>query len=149
MNNYDPQLAQRVWQRVQGGKQAENPQPPLVSLLYATLADAALCMHIAGQYSGSQAALLRKIAHEKQTHAACLKGILRMNGENSAAATPAPTAERTPQAALRHCIGSTLRCAAQYRQWETQPEYGAVLTVMAQQETVLAQKLLQFWGSLI
>lgn len=148
MDGYDSQLAQRVWQRAQGGKEAENPQPPLMSLLYATLTDAALCLYLADRHQGSQAALLRQIAHEKHSHASCLKGILRMTGENPTITTPASTEKRTPRAVLRQCLGSTLRCAAEYRQWANQPEYGAVLSAMAQQETSLAQKLLQFWGSL-
>lgn len=148
MSNYDPQLAQRVWQRVQGGRQTIDPQPPLFPLLRATLADSVLCTQLAGQHKGPPADLLRQIAREKQSHADCLKGILRLTGEMSGPISPTPPAGKTPQAALRHCLGSTLRCAQQYRAWETHPEYGCVFGLLAHQEVTLAQKLLQFWGGL-
>ena len=148
MHNYDPQLAQRVWQRVQGGGQETDPQPPLFSLLYATAADAALCLQLADRHKGSTAALLREISTEKQGHASCLKGILQMAGEASLAIQASPGSHRTPQAALRHCLGSTLRCAEQYRQWQTHGEYGPVFAVLGQQEAVLAKKLLQALGQL-
>ena len=146
MNPYDPQMAERVWQRVQSREQFPQ-QPSLQPMIAETLFGAMLCQRISAHHNSSHAALLRQILQKKQTHAACLKGVSHLIGEDPSVAAPSPPPVENQQAALRRCLASTLRCAAQHRQWCGHPEYGPIFEVLAQQETDLAVVLLQLLGS--
>ena len=148
MNGYDPQMAQRVWQRVQGSAVPEAPAQALLTHIATALADAALCRQLTARFHGSRAAVLQRVAQEKAAHAQCLKGIFRLLTGTAADLQAAAPALTSTEAALQHCLGNTLRSIRYYRQWQCPEDFSSVISHLAQKETSLAQVLLALLGSI-
>ena len=146
MNGYDPQMAHRVWQRVQGSAVPEAPAQALLPHIAAALTDAALCRQLAARFHGTRAAVLQRVAQEKAAHAQCLKGIFRMLTGTAADVQIAVPGFTSLEAALQHCLGNALRCIRYYRQWAGPEDFSPVISHLAKKETVLAHTLLELLG---
>lgn len=151
MQNYDPRKAAQVWQRVQKQSPPLPEHPPvddLLSLLIHEWTDAATYLQLSRQYQGKEAAALRKLFEEEQSHAACLKGIYTLlTGEKPVIHTP-KTENATKEATLRRCYGREMQCLAQYERKSSDPEYGQVFARLAQQERSHCMTILELLGKL-
>ena len=61
MEKYDPQLAGRVWQRVQQRAPEQPDTAPLLALINQVWENAAACMTLAKVSQGREASVFRKI----------------------------------------------------------------------------------------
>ena len=148
MENYDPEVAARVWQRVQGKILQDEDLNGLPAMIAGEWQDAATYLRLSRQFSGKEANILRKMFEEEQSHAACLKGIYTLlTGQQLE--TQTPTIRQEPLAAtLRRCYGREMQCLAQYERWTEHREYGPVFSRLAQQERAHCTALLELLGNL-
>ena len=147
MENYDPQVAQRVWKRVLDGP-AREEMPQLQALIIGEWQDAATYLQLSRRLQGSAAQRLRKMFEEEQAHGACLKGIYSLvTGERPRVKAP-PVSQDSVKAILRRCYGREMQCLAAYEQWSGHREYGPVFARLAQQEREHCRILLEILGSL-
>ena len=135
MNSYDPEVARRVWQRVQQPMPEASvsalPIPNLSELMAGKWQDAAIYQQLS---KGLQNAAFHKLQEEEQAQLACLQGIYAMrNGSrppiHQAAPKPMPA-----EAALRRCCSRELQSYKAYLALSSDPEYGPVFARLARQE---------------
>ena len=148
MEKYDAEAAVRVWQRVQGKTTPNEDLSSLPALIAGEWWDAATYLRLSRQFTGKEAAILRKMFEEEQSHAACLKGIYTLlTGQQLE--TQTPTVSQEPlSATLRRCYGREMQCLAQYERWTEHREYGPVFFRLAQQERAHCAALLELLGNL-
>ena len=148
MENYDSELAARVWQRVRGKDDPNQDLSSLPEMIAGEWWDAATYLRLSRQFTGKEAANLRKMFEEEQSHAACLKGIYTLlTGDRLVTQTPAPRQEPL-SATLRRCYGREMQSLAQYEKWSDHREYGPVFLRLAQQERAHCAALLEILGNL-
>ena len=103
MEHYDQEAAARVWQRVQGKTAQNEDLNSLPAMIAGEWWDAATYLRLSRQFAGKEAAILRKMFEEEQSHAACLKGIYTLlTGQQLVTQTPAPRQENL-SVTLRRC----------------------------------------------
>ena len=149
MEKYDAQKAARVWERVHAGMASTPETDSLLRLIAEEWTDAATYLHLSRKLQGKkEAAVLRRLFEEEQTHAACLKGIYTLiTGQRPVTHTPHPATEPL-DATLRRCYGREMRCLAEYEQRTADREYGPVFSRLAQQEREHCSAILQLIGTL-
>ena len=148
MNGYDPQMAQRVWQRVQSRTTQEDSTQQLQPRIASALTDAALCRLLLPRFQAEQKQLLQHVVREKTAHAHCLQGIFRSitgSAPDVRISLPPPG---TTEGTLQRCLGNTLSCIEYYRQWESPAGFSPVFSRLAEEETALARILLQLLGQI-
>lgn len=141
MDHVDPQMAQRVWQRVQNAPQ-EDVLPLMLDL---ALSCAHCCMHLGKHFRGQEAELQRmrsQLLHQ----AACLRGIRYLRTGLHSRDSGAAAIQENPDNTLRRCLGQCLRLGEACRREAMDPEYGSVYAAMADQCTAHAQLLLSLAG---
>jgi rubrerythrin len=145
METIDKEMAARVWQRVHPQPQVPQSQG-LLGLITQELTNAVIYLQLARRLQGRQSVLLRKLAQQEQTHAACLKGIYTLiTGEHPKARAIQPDTAPV-EVLLRKCYGAQMRSLAQYEQRMADPEYGKVFAGLAEQERQNCQTLLAILG---
>ena len=139
MEPLDHELAQRVWQRVQGAA-PEDPIPQMLVLMHSC---AEGCGRLKRHFT-SRETELQRMRTGLLRQGACLQGIyyLRTGQQLS---PPAQAAEST-HTLLRRCIGDTLRLAESLRRAASDIEYGPVFAAMAEKMTEYTQLLLELAG---
>ena len=147
MDHYDPEKAARVWQRVHNGSVHETA-PELLTWIAEELAEAALYHKLSHLFGRSQSAVLRQIAQEERSHAACLSGIYSLlTGER-----PKPTIPNIPRTSpdihLRRCYGRKLLAATRYEAKANDLEYGSVFSRLALQERTHCRLILELLGTI-
>ena len=148
MENYDPEVAARVWQRVRGKDDPNQDLSSLPAMIAGEWWDAATYLRLSRQFTGKEGTILRKMFEEEQSHAACLKGIYTLvTGDRLVTQTPAPRQEPL-SATLRRCYGREMQSLAQYEKWSDHREYGPVFSRLAQQERAHCAALLEILGNL-
>lgn len=148
MEKYDPEAAARVWQRVQGKTSQNEDLESLPAMIAGEWWDAATYLRLSRQFNGKEAAILRKMFEEEQSHAACLKGIYTLlTGQRLVTQSPPPHQEPV-SATLRRCYGREMQSLAQYEKWADHREYGPVFLRLAQQERAHCAALLEILGNL-
>ena len=150
MENIDPAMAQRVWQRVTSAAPSEvaPASPDLQALIEAELEDAAAYLHLSRFFSDPYSRILRQMHQQEQSHAACLKGIYRMStGRRCNPRLPRPLREK-PSVTLRRCCQRELDCATQYEARSKDPVSGETFSRLAQQEREHSRFLLELLGKL-
>ena len=142
----DPQKADGVWRRVQGGI---SDGEDLVSMAALKAGDGAVLLQLSQRFSGKEAAALQKLSAQAICHEACLRGIYQLLTGRYLPPAPAtqPVGENT-QGALRRCYGRGLQCIAEYETRSGDPQFGFVFTQLAQQEKEACQALLTLLGNL-
>ena len=148
MQAYDPEKAARIWDRVRQSPAAGLDVQKLPALINEERTDAALYLMLSKQFQGKQNLILRQMAEQEQTHAACLKGIYTLvSGKRAAEYTPQP--ENAPlETILRHCYGREMRSLAAYEARSSDPEYGQVFSRLAAQEREHCRRILELLGSM-
>lgn len=149
MHGYDPQKAAQVWQRVQGTAQPEHRDDSLLPLIAAELAASAAYMALSKRYTGKDSALLRAMAEEEGTHAACLKGMYAlMTGHPASAQAVQPGGQQTLEASLRRCYAGELASIRAYSGRTDHPEYGHIFARMVKEEENHSRTVLELLGRL-
>lgn len=147
MKNYDPKVAQQVWDRVQKAEPVGDSQA-ILKLIEEELLDAATYQKLSRQLPPPQAAAARQLAGQEQAHAICLKGIYTMlSGEKPPLSPPVVPAD-PPGITLRRCYGREMRCLAQYEARRGDPLYGHIFRRLAQEEQAHCHKLLELLGAI-
>jgi len=151
MESIDLKKAAAVWQRVQGHTQPVQPDidpQSLLPIIAEEWIDATTYLSLSRRLRGKESALLRKMAEQEQSHAACLKGLyVLLSGEHPHFRTPPASAEPVEQL-LRRCYGREMHCLAQYENRSDDPRYGPVFVKLAQQEREHCRHILALLGSL-
>ena len=145
MDNFDPAMEQRVWQRIRGEQQ---PQSISVEGLAAAAQDeAAVYLMLSRQMQGPEKNMLRRLFSEEQTHGVILRGIhTTMTGQRLTLRTIPPKPE-TPDIALKKCYARTLKAMAEYESRANDKEFGAVFAQLLQQERAHCAIIMQLLGS--
>jgi hypothetical protein len=145
MQQIDPRLSERVWNRVMG---TAPPAPePLLELIHLEWTDVSAALYLALRHKGQEAALLRTIARQDQSHAKSLTGLYYLlTGQKPTVTTPPPKAEPT-DAALRHIIAEKLRRAQNYSIHTADPDYGFLFRLREEQELQHIGMLLEILGT--
>ena len=148
MEQYDPQKAARVWQRVQ----AEQPQAVTAGELQEMIEeeglDAATYLQLARQFQGQIREKLQRIGKEEQTHAVCLKGIYTLTTGGHPTVRSRQLPQENPAAVLRRCYGRAMRMLTRYEARSKDPQYGQVFLRMAEQEREHCKMILELLGSI-
>lgn len=151
MRPIDPQKEARVWQRVQGSREAPPDAPRdmnLQGLIMNEWTAAATYLQLARQVPAKEAAVLQRLFREEQTHAACLKGIYTLiTGERPVIQTPPPSRESV-EMTLRKCYGAEMRSLMEYENRAADSEYGPVFAKLAEQEREHCKAVLELIGGL-
>lgn len=148
MEAYNAEKAAQVWQRVRGSALPEDCSAGLPALIAGEWADAATYLQLSRHFQGRDAAALRRMFDEEQSHAACLKGIYTLlTGERTVTRTP-PLPQEPVEATLRRCYGREMHCLAEYEQRASNREYGPVFQRLAEQEREHCRVLLELLGKL-
>ncbi len=125
MDTLDREMAQRVWQRVQG-EHREDPVPALCRRLQECSADA---RQLAREHRNPE---LLALSAQLQQQAACLRGIQALRSGT--------------QQPLRSLIGKQLQLYGLLQTAAADPEYGPILAELAEQTRKTAQQLLTMAG---
>lgn len=151
MDTYDPEMAERVWNRVRGKTEAPPAAPStrgLLSLIAEEMQDATTYLHLSRGYQGKEGALLRKLSQEEQAHAACLKGIYTLITGNRPEVRAVPPKQESAEIILRRCYGREMRCLHEYESRSKDSEYGQVFARLAIQEREHCRQILELLGSI-
>ncbi len=147
MQSYDNQMAQRVWQRVRGNEVPEHDAAALAVMIAGEWADATTYLHLSRKFQNREAAMLRQLFEQEQSHCACLKGIYTLLTSQRISTQTVPAPQEPVEVTLRRCYGREMQCLAQYEQWASHREYGIVFSRLAQQEQEHCRILLELLGT--
>lgn len=148
METYDPEKAARVWQRVHASAAIAPDGDSLLALITGEWADAATYLYLSRSRQGREAAALRRLFEEEQSHAACLKGIYTLSTGKKPIIHTVPPAKEPLETALRRCYGREMRSLAEYEARSADPEYGPVFARLAAQEREHCRIVLELLGNL-
>lgn len=157
MENFDSELARRVWQRVSAGAEPtameKVPEPDhhdkLLFLIAEERADAAAYLALARRMQGNHATVLRRLGAEEMSHAACLAGLYRLQTGNLPAAQQMPQSPPAPaEAVLRRCYIREMRRISEYEALARDLQDGMVFARLAGQKRGHCQTLLEILGTL-
>jgi len=149
VEKYDPEMAKRVWQRVQGEAAPVTAAAPSVQALAAAeLEQAGIFLQLSQQLQGREKALLRRLYEEDKSHGAMLQGIQLLTAGKCPPIRTTPARQTSPEVALRKCYGAALRAMKEYENRMADPEYGAAFAELARQERVHCGLILEVLGGL-
>ena len=146
MEQIDQVQAQRVWQRVRGAGGAEEPDLP--SLIAAEWEDAATYLQLARRFSGREAAILRQMSQQEQSHCACLRGLRSISTGSREPLPHMPPISGSPEKILRECYGREPRAMRAYDARSADPQYGHVFARLRDQEQEHCRMILELMGKL-
>ena len=142
METVDPNMAARVWQRVQGGLWEPDMLIPLVGKLRQ---DGFVYRYLRGRMPAEGA--LAQLLEQTRGDIACLKGMYRLR---TGPRLPAPEGkcrmEESGLLALTGCYRRCLERAAVYEREGKEPEYGSVFLMLSQQERQRGRQILMLLG---
>ena len=129
MEQIDPQLAQRVWERVRGGQDPQDPARDLQAMVLAAGADRSACAQLARTFKSEP--LLKILIRDCEQTAACLRGLHKLlTGQPPHPGRPSRE-EGSARELLVRCHSRTLTCLELCQRWQVHPRCGAALTVLA------------------
>ena len=147
MEKYDPQMAGRVWQRVQQRPPEQPDTAPLLALINQVWENAAACMTLAKVSQGREAAVFRKIFEQEQATARTLRGIYILQTGTVPAQPAVKNANEITAARLRRCCTHAMTTAQALEQRCADPEYGPVYQMLAQRQLENWLLLLEIIGT--
>ena len=144
MEQYDPQLASRVWQRVQG-KPAESAMPDIFSFLQEESTDLSRCLQLQNALPNTHKPFLQPLIQSTRHCIAILRGILSLQLDTLPELKLYSIAKELPTASLRRLYGDTLRRSNRYAQWRSDNAFGIAFTQLeaeCQKRCILILQLL-------
>ena len=149
MEKYDPEMAARVWRRVQGETASMAAAAPSVQALAAAeMEQAGIFLQLSQRMQGREKALMRRLYEEEKVHGAMLRGIQLLTAGKCPPIRIAPAKQTSPEIALRKCYGAALRAMKEYENCMADPEYGPAFAELAKQERVHCGFILEVLGGL-
>ena len=148
MANYDKQMADRVWKRVQGDRPEEKQDLNLKGLILGAQMAAATYQQLSRQLGQREGATLQRLAREEQAHCACLKGIcLLVDGKRPDGKQPQIPRE-SPELMLRRAYAGELKSMNACQALSGHPEYGHIFADLAAREREHSRTVLEILGRL-
>ena len=148
MESWKPEQVQQIWQRVQGHKDRDSFREDVcsgITELYAgEIQDSTLLFQLSRYFSGHNAALLRAMAREDQSHAAQIRGICAISNKKPVVSQSRETGR--PVILLQRCCGRKTKRIYEYENRASDPHYGYIFRKMAEQEQSHCRKLLSIIG---
>ena len=148
MNGYNPQVAARVWQRVQKTPDPAPDAAQLLTLIAEEWTDAATYLALSRRTQGKRSTQLYRLYEEEQAHVACLKGIYTLVTGTHPKTQSVPPSRESVSIILRRCYGREMQCLAQYEARSADPEYGQIFARLADQEREHCRMVLEILGGL-
>ena len=145
MEQYDSQLAQRVWQRVRG--ETAGSQGSAKAFLLAE-AEAGAGYRQLSRLMPEKKQLWRQLLGDTQRHMAYLRGMLYLTEGHRGTDIPIKPRQEQPDALLRLCCTQCLKLAEQYRAFADDPEYGWVYAAMADTKQAHFATILEVIGNM-
>ena len=148
MANYDKQMADRVWKRVQGEREEEKRDLNLKGLILSAQMASATYQQLSRQLGQREGPTLQRLAREEQAHSACLKGIcLLVEGRQPVGKQPQITRE-SPELMLRRAYAGELKSLGALEALSGHPEYGHIFADLAAREREHSRTVLEILGRL-
>lgn len=144
MEQYDSQMAARVWQRVQN---RDTDAPDISVLFQAEITDLSRYRQLSGLHGLSGKPEISLLITKTQQCVSILQGIRFLLAQAHSDMVRPPLSKESPTSSLRRCYGSTLRRISQYEQWIRQPEYAPGFLLLSQLSRERCQLLLQILGN--
>ena len=144
MERYDPQLADRVWQRVQS-RTTEPVTPDTLSFLQEEYVDLSRYQQLQILYPVSHKSPIQQLIQKTRHCIAILRGILYLQSDTLPEHVAYPLPKELPSASLRRLYGDTLRRSSRYAQWRSDNAYSIAFTQLeteSQERCVLLLLLL-------
>ena len=141
MERIDPQVAKRVWQRVQGDEMSVR------SLLAAERRCHGAYRQLKRMLPGKSRSL-QQLEESCGLRIRCLLGIDNLLTGVRTSELPLKPRQETAEGLLRHCYQQSASLAADYQRRGEHPEYGGVFTELAGQMRQQCMKLLEILGSM-
>ena len=148
MKNYDPKTAARAWDRVQNTAVPAGDSQLILNLIAEEALDAAAYLQLSKRLPTPQAAAVKQLAQQEQSHVSCLKGVYTMITGEKPKVLPVKVSDDPPDIVLRRCYGREMRALAQYEARQNDPQYGHVFRMLARQEQEHCRRLLEILGTL-
>ena len=143
MENYDPAMAKRVWQRVQGKTPQPCDGPSLQALMEDAWEDANVYRQLSRRHRGRIAALFGQLHRQTMEHLRLLKGICSLSDQCAPVFSPTPRRQETEAVLLRRCYGRALQRLNWYGANDADPRYGHILASLIRQTQQHTRLLLQ------
>ena len=134
MDRIDPQMAARVWDRVQASPKPGVEANLLLPLIREEWLDALILKHL-GQSS-----------ERPMENAACLKGIYRILSGGLPRISAPQWKQESPQTLLRQSFERRMKLFSQYEKLQTDPRFGVVFGRLAAASQAQACKVLEILG---
>ena len=149
MENFDPEMAARVWQRVQNreplalGREAPDEPARLTQELTA------LYQALARSLPGRDGERVRQLLREVQGSAACLRGLCALSGLGGKGSGNPKAAKAPPRQLLEKCYRRERELLAAFTRRISDPEWGEVYSVLARGAAHRCVAALELLGGLI
>jgi len=143
MENFDPAMARRVWQRVRGEAPQSCTGPSLQSLMEELWEDAHCYHHLSRRHRGKISALYAQLHRQTTEHLRMLKGICALSDQCNPVLPPVQPRKEPESIFLRRCHGRALQRLNWYAANENDPQYGHILPPLIRQTRHHTQLLLQ------
>lgn len=150
METIDRKKAERVWQRVQENKPAENNArwADLKELILNEWESAATYQQLVRQLPPKEGQILMRLAREEHAHGAALRGMYALVTGEKCPIHRGNLPQEPIALTLRRCYGLEMRSLKAYEAKISDPEYGHVFARIAQQEQEHCMALLGILGTL-
>lgn len=143
MAQIDPEMARRVWQRVQGEAPGQSNTPSLQTLMEDAWEDAKVFRQLSRRHRGKRAALFLQLHRQILEHLRILKGICALTQRCDPVFPPAPPRQEQEGILLRRSYGRALQRLSWYSANEGDPRYGHLLAPLIHQTRNHTRLLLQ------
>ena len=126
MENIDPKMAQRVWQRVTEGTARQSLKP----LVYTLGETAMLYQKLSVQLKGGNSERMKQMANQTRKFAEALRGMGHLRGEKIQVAQPKMTKDLDRHLPEKCCRRAQL-LAQELESRNMDPEWGKVFEILA------------------
>jgi len=157
MKQFQPEQVRKIWQRVQSGAayqptsapvSMEDSKATMRGLILRELEIKSCLIQLSGMFSGKNAAVLRQLARQTQSHAAILRGICAISEGNTPPLRSGKPAAASTGALLRRCYGQILQSLSEYESRSLDPRFGSTFQKLTEQKNHHCRILLALLGSL-
>ena len=146
MEHPDPQLANRVWQRVQN-KPTETPPLDIFPFLQEEFADLSRYLQLQNTLDPRQKGQLQQLIQKTRSCILILRGIGYLLSDTLPETQTYPLPKELPLSSLRRLYGDTLRRCNCYAQWRSDSAYGIAFAQLETESHQRAILLLQLMGN--
>lgn len=143
MAQIDPEMAQRVWQRVRGEPPLPSSGPSLQLLMEDAWEDAGMYRQLSRRHRGRRAALFGQLYRQTMEHLRILKGICALTDRCDPVLSPVQPRREPEGIFLRRSYSRAQQRLSWYSAHENNPDYGHILAPLIRQTQDHSRLLLQ------